>query len=286
MPTTANAVLVVGATGTVGRRLVRRLVNRGSSVRAATRSPASYDGPARAEGVRFDYLEPETWTKALRGARRAFVLVPPDMAAYDQLVPFLDTAVDAELDHIVLMTAMGVDEAPDDMPLRRAERDLLEGPASTTILRPNWFMQNFTTVWRDMIEADGVMRLPAGDAATSFVDAEDIAAVAERALIEDGHAGAAYTLTGPEALTYNEAASILTDGWSREVRYEPIGDEEAHALLTGAGLDTNYAEMLIGLFQDVRAGHAEPVTTGVQTVTGRPPRSLDAFAEATADDML
>jgi uncharacterized protein YbjT (DUF2867 family) len=180
---------------------------------------------------------------------------------------------------------MGVEQAPDETPLRRAELTLMDRALDATILRPNWFMQNFTTFWREMIETDGTMRLPAGNAATSFIDAADIAAVAEATLVEDGHADEAYTLTGPEALTYHEAASLLSEVWGRTVQYEPVDDEEAHRILTAAGLDDDYANMLIGLFQNVRAGHSAPVTQAVSTVTGRTPRSLEDFAAATAEMM-
>ncbi|PEN06297.1 NAD(P)-dependent oxidoreductase, partial [Longimonas halophila] len=78
-----------------------------------------------------------------------------------------------------------------------------------------------TSARRGLIESDGTMRLPAGNAATGFVDARDIAAVSVAALTEDGHAGAAYTITGPEALTYHEAADVLSEAWSRDIRYEP-----------------------------------------------------------------
>jgi uncharacterized protein YbjT (DUF2867 family) len=283
MTSTQSSIFVVGATGTVGRRLVRRLTDRGTPVRAATRTPSTFEGPEGADAVRFDYLDPETWSAALGNADRAFVLAPSDTEAYNQLVPFLDAAADADVEHVVLMTAMGVDQAPDEMPLRRAELTLMNQALGGTILRPNWFMQNFTTFWRGMIEANGVMRLPADDAATSFIDADDIAAVAEAALVESGHADEAYTLTGSEAFTYYETASILSEAWGRTVQYEPVDDEEAHRILTAAGLDDDYAEMLIGLFQNVRAGHAAPVTQAVRTVTGHAPRSLEDFAEATAE---
>lgn len=285
MPYSQNPIFVGAATGTVGRRLVPRLTEHGETVRAATRSPEAYDGPDEADPVLFDYLEPKTWPDALGSADRAFLTPLPDTAAYGQLNSFLDALATTGIEHVVFMTAMGMDQAPDEMPLRSAELALIDSSLDATILRPNWFAQNFTTYWRGMIEADGVMRLPAGDGATSFVDAEDIAAVAETTLIEDGHADEAYTLTGPEALTYHEAAEILSEAWNREVQYEPVGDEEAHRVLTANGFDANYAEMLIGLLQDVRAGHAAPVTEAVENVTGHPPRSLKAYAEATAEAM-
>lgn len=129
---------------------------------------------------------------------------------------------------------------------------------------------------------DGVLRLPAGDAQTSFIDAGDIAAVAAAALTDAAHRGTAYTLTGPEALTYAEAADVLSQVWGRDISYEAVSDEAARAMFAQAGLDEAYAQMLVGLFQNVRAGHAAPVTEAVEEITGQPPRSLQQFARGAA----
>jgi uncharacterized protein YbjT (DUF2867 family) len=276
-----ETVFVVGAMGNVGSRVAAHLTDVGRAVRAATRWPEAYDGPA--EPVRFDFTDPGTHAPAVEGAGSAFVMTPADVEAYPQLIPFMQTAADAGVRRIVLMTAMGVDQAPDDVPLRAAELHLEQGDQEHTLLRPNWFMQNFLTYWRGMIEADGVMRLPAAEAETRFIDTDDIAAVAAAALTRDGHDGQGYTLTGPEAFTYHEAAEVLSDASGRDIRYEPVSDEEARNILTEAGLDAEYAGMLVGLFQNVKAGHAAPVTPAVEQVTGRPPRSLEAFARDNAD---
>lgn len=276
--------LVIGATGTVGSAIVRQLAGQKQPVRAATRRPEAYEAPhAHVDAVAFEYTNASTYAPALEGAERIFMLAPPDMQAYGHLVPFLDAAADAGVKQVVLMTAMGVEHAPPEVPLRQAELHLQELDVAATIVRPGWFMQNFLTYWRGMIESDGIMRLPAGNAATSFVDARDIAAVSVAALTEAGHAGHAYTVTGPEALTYHEAAEVLSEAWSRDIRYEPVSDETAFALFTSAGLDADYAEMLVGLFQGVRAGQAAAVSPDVEQVTGRPPHALHQFASDMTD---
>lgn len=279
----SNAIFVTGATGNVGRPLTAQLTEQGEAVRAATRHPDAYDGPDGAEATHFDMGDPGTYEAALGGAERVFVMVPSDTEAQTQVLPFLDTAAEAGVRRVALMTAMGVDQAPDDAPLRQAELHLQDGGLDYTILRPNWFTQNFATYWRGMIEHDGVMRLPAGDAKTSFIDTRDIAAVVATALTEDGHAGQEYTLTGPDTLTYHEAAAILSEAAGREIRYEPVSDEEAHRILTRAGLSDDYAGMLIGLFQNVKAGYAAPVTPAVEQVTGQPPRPVEQFAREHAE---
>ena len=283
MTNMSSPYLVIGAAGTVGGRIVQQLAAHGEAVRAATRAPERYEAADSVAPVRFDYIAPETYAPALEGARAVFMMAPADTQAYGQLVPFLDAAADADVEHVVLMTAMGVDQAPPEVPLRRAEMHLQESPLTHTILRPNWFMQNVLTYWRGMIERNGVLRLPADGAATSFIDARDIADVAVAALTEAGHDSQGYTLTGPEVFTYHEAAAILADVWGVPIRYEPVSDEEALRVFTGAGLDEDYAGMLIGLFQNVKAGHAAPVTPTVEQVTGHAPRALRTFAEDHAE---
>lgn len=280
----SDAIFVIGATGNVGGPLTRQLTKqKGERVRAATRAPEGHDLPGGAEAVRFDMAGPETHAPALGDAERVFMMAPPVMEASSQLIPFLDTAEQAGVRHVVLMTAMGVEHAPDEVPMRAAELHLQKSSMDATILRPNWFTQNFVNYWGGMIQHDGVMRLPAADAKTSFIDTRDIAAVAAAALTEAGHVGHEYTLTGPEALTYHEAAAILSEAAGREIRYEPVSDEEAHRILTEAGLGNDYAEMLIGLFQSVKAGNAAPVTPDVEKATGKPPRSVEAFAREHAE---
>lgn len=281
---TVPLTLVVGATGTVGSAVTQQLAAQEQPVRAATRRPERYDAPhSHVHATAFEYTDVSTYAPALKDTSRVFMLAPPDMEAYGHLVPFLDAVDEADVEQVVLMTAMGVEHAPPEVPLRQAELHLQELDVASTIVRPGWFMQNFLTYWRGMIESDGTMRLPAGEAATSFVDARDIAAVSVAALIEDSHAGHAYTVTGPEALTYHEAADVLSDVWKRDIRYEPVSDETALDLFTSAGLDADYAEMLVELFQGVRAGQAAAVSPDVERVTGQPPRSLQQFAADTAD---
>lgn len=281
---TPPSILVIGATGTVGHSVVQQLAAENQPVRAGTRRPEAYEAPsAHVHAAQFEYTDASTYAPALDGVARVFMLAPPDMQVYGHLVPFLDAVAEASVEQVVLMTAMGVEHAPPEVPLRQAELHLQDLDVAATIVRPGWFMQNFLTYWRGMIESDGTMRLPAGEAATSFVDTRDIASVSVAALTEAGHAGHAYTVTGPEALSYHEAADVLSEVWNRDIRYEPVSDETALDLFTSAGLDADYAEMLVGLFQGVRAGQAAAVSPDVEQVTGQPPRSLRQFASDTAD---
>lgn len=273
----AGKILVLGATGTVGRPLVHELINRGECVRGATRELSKHPGGPLVEYVRIDYADGKTFRPALEGVDRLFILSPPGHARGDQvLAPFLDAAL-PKVKRVVTMTASGV-EASDEIPLRKIERTVERSGVAWTHVRPTWFMQNFGTVWLPGIQATGNVIVPAGESKTAFVDARDIAATAAVALTAEGHAGKAYTLTGGEALTYAEAAAVLTRETGRKIGYLPIDDASFEAGLAKAGLSPDYAKTMVALFQAVRAGHAARTSPDVKAVTGSAPRTLGEYA--------
>lgn len=276
------SVLVTGATGKVGRATVDALLARGADVRAASRH---LDTAAGVKRVTFDWARPDTYDAALAGVDRVFVLLPSgveDVGAPGRA--FLDRARAAGVERVVLMTAMGVEHAPPEVPLRALELHVEGLGVPATVLRPNWFAQNFSEgVFREPIVRNGVIRLPAGDAAVSFVDVRDIGAVAAAALVEDGHEGAAYTVTGPAALTHADAAEAIGRAAGRPVRYEPVDDDAFRAAMGGMGWDRGYLEALVGLFGMSRAGAAAPVSPDVERVLGRPATPFAQFAADHAD---
>lgn len=270
----SGTILVLGATGTVGRPLVADLVSRGERVRAASRQGAPLPG---AEGARFDYESADLLDAAMEGVDRLWALVPAGQLDSARLFgPVIDRAA-AQGAKVVMMTAMGVD-ADESIPYRQAERRLEASGAPFVILRPNWFMDNFASYWAHGI-AQGEIALPAGEGRTSLVDARDIAAAAAGALTSARFDGEAIEITGPEALSYAEAAAILSEAAGRPIAYRPTDDAEFVAMLTGAGLASDYAHMLAAIMGPVRLGYAAKVTDGVDRLAGRPPRTLRAWAE-------
>jgi uncharacterized protein YbjT (DUF2867 family) len=274
-----NQILVFGATGNVGRRLVEMLAAQGVGVKAATRQPASYDGPSGVEPVDFDLDRPETFGPALAGVDRAFVIARSgDARPQKALNAFFDQAKAAGVRHIVFLTAAGA-EMNEEVGLRKAERHLMACGLDYTLLRPTWFMQNFSSGFiQPMIAHMGAIYLPAGDGKTSFIDAGDIAAVAAVALTQPGHAGQAYTLTGGEALSYGEAAAIISEVAGRPVGYVAIPNEAFRQSLLDNGLPAESAAFMAALFQPVEQGGAAAVSPAVATILGRAPVTFRQFA--------
>ncbi|MFD7730377.1 SDR family oxidoreductase, partial [Kitasatospora phosalacinea] len=176
-----NEILVLGGTGTTGRRVARRLTALGHPVRTASRTGGG--------DHRLDLDDPAGWAPALDGTRALYLIEPdlrPGTDRRERLPLLVDHAVAAGARRLVLLSAYGVGEADDSHPLKAAERAVQDSGVDWTILRPGWFAQNFSeTFWRPAV-LSGVLALPTGDGRTPFVDAEDIAEVAAASLAEAG----------------------------------------------------------------------------------------------------
>lgn len=274
----AGKILVLGATGHVGRPLVKELRARGEAVKAASRGGAPVEG---AEGVVFEFGRSETFPAAFEGVDRVFVMLPGGYVnSKELLMPVIEAAAARKV-KVVLQTALGVD-ADDSIPYRQVELALIASGVPYVILRPNWFTDNFLNFWKPGIDHGGVVAVPAGEGKSSFVDARDIAASATAALTSDAFDGRAFALTGPAALGYAEAAQILSDVMGRKVGYTPIDDDTFVGILTGVGVGADYARFLATIFHPVREGWTAGVSDGVKTLTGREPRSVAQWAQDNA----
>lgn len=278
-----HTTLIVGATGNVGRRLAEILTSQGIGVKAASRQPASYAGPQDAVAVAFDLDRPETFGPALQGVDRAFVIARSgDAQPQATLNPFFDQARAAGVEHVVFLTAAGV-EMNEEAGLRQAERHLMASGLAYTILRPTWFMQNFSAGFiQPMIAQMGAIYLPAGDGKTSFIDASDIAAVAAAVLTQPGHAGQEYALTGGESLSYAEAATVISQVAGRPISYVAISSDEFRQSLTRNGWPAESADFMAGLFRPVEQGWAASVSPDVESILGRKPITFQQFASDNA----
>ncbi|MDT3441031.1 MULTISPECIES: NAD(P)H-binding protein [unclassified Pseudofrankia] len=271
-----HPILVTGATGKSGRRVVSQLRAQGLRVRAAARN---------GEHV-FDWTDGGTWDAALEGARSLYI-VPLDGAKHVR--PFIERAVRHGVRRVVLASGRGIDDpdyAKDSSGTLEgaidSEAAVRESGLEWTISRPGWFAQNFSEgFFADAVRA-GELRLPAGDGAASFVDAEDIAAVVVAALTEDGHAGQIYELSGPRAVTLTEAVATISEAAGREIRYVPLSVEDYVAELVRRGFPPADAETFADVIEPLRDGKDEYVSDGVRRALGRPPRTFVEFANATA----
>ena len=277
-------ILVTGPTGNVGGALVSRLSTAGAPVRALVRSTVRGDD-LRGYDVELaigTYEDQDSLRAALQGVERVFLLTPASEQMAAQEKALLKAAVEvAPGAHVVKLAAAGVD-VPGDSPVRflRSHQEVVRALADSglphTVLAPGSFMQNLLSQAAS-VQAEGVLRGTAGDGAISHVDVRDVAAVAAHVLTSDGHEGATYTITGPEALTYPQVAEALGRVLDREVRYEDVTPEQSHASMLGSGVPEWLAEGLLELGQVARSGAAAGVTDEVEKATGTPARPLEDF---------
>ena len=270
----SKKILVLGATGTVGRPLVKGLIARGEAVKAASRSGQAVEG---AEGTLFDFGKPHTIEAALEGVDRAYVLMPAGyLNVQALLLPFIQAAASRKV-KVVFQSVIGVD-ADDSIPYRQVELALEKSGTPYVILRPNWFSDNFHTFWKQGLD-HGQIALPAAQGKSSFIDARDIADSAIAALTSSAFDGKAFNLNGPEALTYAEAAAILSEVTGQPLHYTATSDEAFIELLKRGGVPADYAAFMASIFYPVRAGWTGAVTDDVATLTGKLPRTLRTYAQ-------
>jgi uncharacterized protein YbjT (DUF2867 family) len=199
-----------------------------------------------------------------------------------QVSAFLDLAESAGVQHITYLSAYGIDRAPPVLALRAVELDLMERVAVThSILRPAWFMQNFSETFLKPI--DGAITVPTGDGAEAFVDAEDIAAVAAATLDDpSAHAGAQYAPTGPDRLTVRAAADTIVSVTRQPVRHVDVDRRAWVDRAIASGVPTEYGEVLLLLTQTVASGGGSRPNDDVRAVTGSPPTSFTEFVRRAA----
>lgn len=275
-------ILVTGATGNNGLEVVKRLAARNVQVRAMvrdrTRSVAIAD--LNIEIVEGDFDRPETLPNALAGVDRAFLLTNSTERAEAQQLAFGKAARQSGVNHIVKLSQFAADANSPVRFLRyhAAVEAALRSPGMTyTFLRPNLFMQGLLN-FRSTITTQNAFYAAAGDAKVSAVDVRDIADVAVAALTEPGHEGKIYDLTGPQALTHTEMAEHLSTALGRQITFVNITPEAMHDTLLGVGFPVWQADGLIEDYAHYRRNEAAAITSGVQDVIGKAPRSFEEFA--------
>jgi uncharacterized protein YbjT (DUF2867 family) len=262
-------ILVIGGNGKTGRRVAERLAAAGHPVRPVSRSTT----PS------FDWYDATTWPAALAGTSRAYVTFQPDIgvpAAPTIIEAFGKAAAEHGLEQLVLLSGRGEPAA------EACERILLESGVDTTIVRCSFFAQNFSEAFLVDAVVEGVIALPAGDVGEPIIHVDDIAEVAVKALTETGHGGRVYELTGPQLLSFHEAAAELSAATGREIVYLPVTPEQYIVAAIDAGVPPEEAEMLAELFVHIFDGHNATLTDGVTEALGRPARDFADFAASAA----
>ncbi|MCT1403703.1 NAD(P)H-binding protein [Paenibacillus sp. p3-SID867] len=266
-------ILVTGATGTVGREIVKQLSEQGKSIRAMTRRPEQASFPEGVETVAGDLSMPESLASGFAGIEAMYWISIYEYDALKAAPRVAEMAKKAGIKRVAVMTGGG-----DETVLQAARQAGL----ACTHLQPGEFMSN-TKVWAESIRRDGIVRAPFGGQLSAMIDEADIAAVAIKAILEEGHEGKDYLLTGRQELTRRETIRQLGQAIGRPIRYEELTTEQARAEWLEEGYTGDEIEWLLEL------GSWEcisPATDSVETLTGRPARTFAQWAEEHAADFL
>jgi uncharacterized protein YbjT (DUF2867 family) len=261
-----SEILVIGSTGKTGKRVVQRLEARSVSVRPGTRHSA----------IPFDWENTNTWRASLKGIKTAYVVYFPDLAmpsAHGVIGEFVKAAEEAGLRRIVLLSQRNEAHA------QACEELLMTSSLEWTILRPSWFMQNFSEGGFLGPVLSGEVTAPDSGAPEPWVDLDDVADVAVEALLEDGHVGQVYEITGPELLTWDKAVAGIANITGRDVSYRTITPKEFEDTLIGDGFPEADASFVATLVAQILDGKNASAADGLKRALGREPRSFAQFAE-------
>jgi uncharacterized protein YbjT (DUF2867 family) len=276
-----TTILATGATGNVGSRVVRELRERSASVRAFVRDPNKAAGFG--DGVKLavgDFGDSGSVRAALEGVEGVFLACSNDPLQVEYETGVIDAAREAGVRRIVKLSALG---AGVGSPVAfwdwhgRIEEHLRASGLPGVVLRPAFSMANLLGSAEGVRHA-GTLFAPAGGARIAMIDPGDVAAVAAVALTEDGHDGETYTLTGPEAITFERVAEELSAVAGRRIQFVSVPDEAARQGMVEQGLPEFVAGQIVAVFGFLRRGDQDLTTDAMHTLTGREPRGFARFA--------
>ena len=289
-----KAILVTGATGTVGSEVVKQLASLGQNVKASvhTQSKANkFKDQNGIDTVGIDFYKPETIADAFRHVDRVFLLTPPSPDMTNLYSTLITEAKKNDIKYIVKLSVIGADIEPGitiGRLHRQEEKIIEESGIPYTFLRSGAFMQNFVNFFGQTIREQNAIYLPVGEGKVSFVDVRDIAS-AVAALVIENHAqdeNKAYDITGQEALSYAQAAEVLSKELGRKISYIDIPEESARKGMKENGMSDWLVDGLLEIYAIIRAGHAAQTTTSIEEITGRKPILFSQFVKDYAKDLM
>jgi uncharacterized protein YbjT (DUF2867 family) len=279
-------VMVTGALGNVGGYAAKYLIANKQDVVAADINVEALQKKYRktAEAVFFDFTDGRTFAPALKDVDRVFIMRPPHLGKPEDLQPFVATLkVHGGIKLVSFLSLLGVEKNPVP-PHHKIEKYIEQAGLPYCHIRPSFFMQNISGVHAFEIKHFNRIVVPVKKARTSFIDAEDIGEITAKVLSEpEKHRNRGYSITGPEALDYYEAARILSEELHRDIVYaNPKPSLAKKYWINVRGLDREYSTVMGMLYMMTRMGTAKKTTTVFEDVMGKKPQAFRQFVKKNA----
>lgn len=280
-------ILVTGATGIVGREIVRRLHQREVEFVAACRQEGTF--PEEIKNLSLDYGNPAILEQAFRDVDVLFLLIPFADSMQEWAENAIGAARRAGVKLIVRTSALGADVGSPYLWLRtegQINRILNDSGIPSIVVKTNSFMQNYKRLYGEALQ-QGALYLPEGEGRTSFVDVGDLANIVSEILVNPfQHLGREYTITGGRALSNAEALSIISMRSARRISYVPVTEEITRNALKKIGASSWWIEFVLSRHRSVRDGEGEEVTSTFQEMTGLEPRTFEDYSEELAETLF
>lgn len=272
-------LLITGATGTVGKEIVKKCIEKEFPFQIATRS-------REIEGVYFDFEDPGSYKTALKGIEKLFLMRPPHITNSKKYIePVIYEAKRAGVRHIVFLSLLGAEKNP-VVPHSKIEKIIKHSSIPYTFLRPSFFMQNLFTQHGEELKQEHKIIVPAGKGKTSFIDVRDIAAAAVKVFFEEGHINKGYSLTGSEALSYYEVADILTEQLGVPIQYTNPTVHEFKKKMSEKGIEKEFITVMTAIYLTARFGLAKKVTNDLENLLGKKPITFKEFAKDYQEELI
>jgi uncharacterized protein YbjT (DUF2867 family) len=280
-----TTILVTGATGTVGREVIKQLamLDGDVRVRAGVHSIIKGENLKRLPGieiVEMDFEDEDSLRAAFTHVDKVLLITPLTEDHVQMAKTLIDEATKSGVKHIVRLSALGADAEP-GIQLgnwhREVEKYIENSGIACTFIRPASFMQNFVNYHSEQIKNEGKFCQSKGEGRVAYIDTRDIAAVAVEVLLGESHEGKSYDLTGPEALTNSDVAKIMSEVTGRQVQYIDIPEVEARQAMEEHQMPSAITNALLELDNVYRLGYSNEVNDEVQYVIGRKPHTFRQF---------
>ncbi len=264
-----QTILILGGNGKTGRRVAQRLMAMNKPIRIGSRN----ESPA------FDWEDAATWANALKGMQAVYITFQPDLAvpgATDAISEFTSLALKSGVQKLVLLSGRGEKEA------QACEQIVMDSGINYTIVRCDWFNQNFSeSFFLDPIRA-GYVALPRAETLIPFVDADDIADVVVTSLLYAKHSNKIYELTGSRLITFRQVVTEIAQATGREIAFESLSLDAYVEMLREYKVPEDYIWLVNYLFSEVLDGRNASTTSDLENVLGRKAKDFTTYVKETA----